>query len=217
MEPYNIDLAFRETVNESAGYYELEADQSKSRIWQQIQSGRKNHAFPVLFRLLLAACILLLFCTTLLAILLFREKKSVRTITEAKRMIKTESPLQRPLIQSEKVAVAIARNVSPDTVYIKRNVIVYQPLVSTEKQVDTVYIRQVVYKEREQTPGMIAVSQNNNGAEPGYPVQVQSPGKEIIISNKQSRIAEKKGKILLKLGGNNSSAGNGSLAFTVKL
>jgi len=217
MEPHNIDSIFRKTVNDSDGYYEFEADKSKGSIWQQIQTGKKNRAFPILFRLLVAACILLLFCTTLLAILLFREKKSVRMLAEAKRIIKTESSLPSPRTEPVKVAAVSTHAFSPDTVYIKRNVTVYQPLVKMEKQVDTIYITQVVYKERELNPEMSTASQNNSGKESVYPVPGQSAGKEILISNKQTRNAEKKGKFLLKLGGSNSSAGNGSLAFTVNL
>jgi hypothetical protein len=217
MEPNNIDSAFRKAVNESAGPYEFEADQSKGRIWQQIQSGKSNRALPVLFRLLLAACILLFFCSTVLSILLFREKKSVHMLAEANRIVKTESSLPSQKIQTEKVTVANAQAPASDTVYIKRNVIIYQPLITTEKQVDTVYIRQVVFKEREQSPEMIAANPNNIAKESVQPDPVQSYGKEIVISNKQAGVARKKGKLLLKLGGNNSPSGNGSLAFTVNL
>jgi hypothetical protein len=217
METNNIDSIFRKTVNESAGYYELEAEQSKGSIWQQIQSGKKNRALPVLFRLLAAACILLLFSTTLLAILLFREKKDVRMLAEANRILKTETPLQSPKIQSQNIAIAATHTLTPDTVYIKRNVIINQPFVTIEKLVDTVYVNQVVYKEREQIPELITLVPNNTVKEPISPVQLPGSGKEFIISNKQSRNTEKKGKLLFKLGGNNSSAGNGSLAFTVNL
>jgi hypothetical protein len=215
METNNIDSLFRKTVEESAEYYEFEAEQSKGSIWQQIKPGNNIPALPVLFRFLLAACVLLLFCSTYLAILLSREKNNVRMLAEAYRISGTESFHQRPHLQTEKVMVAHA-NVS-DTVYIKRDVIVYQPVITTEKQTDTIYIRQVVYPEKEQIPEVNTAKQDYNIKESINPVKDQSSAKEIIISNKLSRDAGKKRKILLKLGGYNNSVWNGSPVFTVNL
>ncbi len=217
MEPHNIDAHFRKTVDASTGYYDIEADQSKNRIWQQIQPGNKKQATLLLYRLLLAACILLLFCSGTLAILLFREKNSVRFLAEANRSIKTES-LHHPIaIPAEKPSSVVSQTVKTDTVYIRRNVIVYKQLNTVEKQVDTVFIHQTIYTEREPVTELITVIQNPIKNETQQPDLIQNNDREIVISNKQGRKEKKKGKLLFKYGGNNSHEGNGTPAFTVNL
>jgi hypothetical protein len=217
MEPHNIDSHFRKTVDESAGYYEIEADQSKNRIWQQIQPGNKKQAPLLLYRLLLAACILLLFCSGTLAILLFREKKSVRFLAESNKSIKTEK-LNHPITkQSEKPSSAAAQTVKIDTVYIHKNVIVYKQKNTVEKQVDTVFIHQTIYTEREPVTELITVIQNPIKNEPPQSYQLQNANREIVISNKQGRKEKKKGKLLFRYGGNNSYEGNGTPAFSLNL
>ncbi|MBK7174992.1 MAG: hypothetical protein IPH84_17600 [Bacteroidales bacterium] len=217
MEPHNIDAHFRKTVDESAGYYEIEADQSKNRIWQQIHPGNKKQAPFLLYRLLIAACILLLFCSGTLAILLFREKNSVRFLAESNRSIKTETLHHQIAKPAEKPSSATSQTVKTDTVYIQRNVIVYKQKNTVEKQVDTVFIHQTIYTEREPVTELITVMQNPVKNEPPQSYQIQNTNREIVISNKQGRKEKKKGKLLFKLGGNNSPEGNGSTAFTVNL
>lgn len=217
MEPHNIDSHFRKTINESAGYYEIEADQSKNRIWQQIQYGNKKQAPLLLYRLLIAACVLLLFCSGTLAILLFREKNSVRLLAESNKSLKTES-LHHPVAQpTEKPSSSASQTVKNDTVYIQKNVIVYQQKNTVEKQTDTVFIHQTIYTEREPVTEIVTVLQNPVNNEPAHHILMQNTNREIVISNKQSRKEKKKGKFLFKLGGNNSPEGNGSSAFTLNL
>lgn len=217
MEPHNIDSHFRKTVDESAGYYEREADQSKNRVWQQIQSGNRKQANFLLYRLLIAACVLLLFCTGILAILLFREKKSVRILAEANRSFKNESVHHSAPRSTENISSATSQTVKHDTVYIHKNVIVNKLNNTVEKQVDTIFIHQTIYTEREPAPELITVIQNPVKNESQQPAQLQNTDREIVISNKQGRKEKKKGKLLFKLGGNNTPDGNGSTAFSVNL
>ena len=220
MELHDIDSIFKKVVDGSSNYYDAEAHLAKASIWQQVQVKKKVQLSPILFRLLVAACILLLLCTTTLSISFFKARKSMQTLVETNDALKNNltGNSQNALAAKAVSPIVKANAHSTDTVYREKKVIVYQSVMSTVKIVDTVYVKQLVYVEKESSPEITASKKNSATADSLAPKSGQKNyKKEILITDNTSIQKNKKSKIQIRFWGSKNQENNGTLAFSTKL
>lgn len=215
METHNIDSIFRKAINESGNFYDSEANMAKQRIWKQAQ--KQNQTKPFLFRLLVAACILLFISTTIITITHVKNRSQINTLVESNKQLENELAINNTNSTINKQSAIAANDKVTDTIYIEKKVIVNKPIVTTERITDTVYIKQMVFIEKEQTPEPIAIIENRNSTDTIEQTFVNNKKTEIIISNNEPVKRKKRKKIQFKFGGNKDHSKNGTLAFNRKL
>lgn len=215
METHDIDSIFRKAIHESGNFYDSEANDAKERIWNEVQGQKQSK--PFLFRLLVAACILLFFSTTVISISNIRNRTHINSLVELNKKLEDAAAKNnnKPAINKES---AIAANVRfTDTIYIEKKVIVNKPIVTTQRITDTVYIKQMVYIEKEQTPELLTTIEIKNSPDPTTQTTESHQETEIIISNNEPVNKKKRRKLQIKFGGNKNQASSETLAFNRKL
>jgi hypothetical protein len=217
METNNIDSIFRKAVEQSPDFYEAEAERSKEKIWKQLQSNRKVIAMPLLIRSLVAACVLLILCTTAISVSLIKAKKTIQTLAEANNSLKNDLEVHGKTTVALQTPVQQASVQTTDTLYIEKEVIVYQQVVEKERVVDTVFVEQLLYVGQRQNPETAVAAKSNAETDSGYQSSMQVQEKEIMISNNESLKLEKRKRFQIRLGGGKNQEDNVPLAFTVKL
>jgi lipopolysaccharide export LptBFGC system permease protein LptF len=217
METHNIDSIFRKAVEQSADFYDAEAEKSKERIWRQIQPNRKIITMPLLIRSLAAACILFILCTTAVSVSLIKARKTIQTLAEANHSLKNDIEVHGKTTVAKQTPEQQSIIPSRDTLYIEKEVIVYQQVVEKERVVDTVFVRQLVYVEKTQNQESAVAVKSSAEADSGYQNTMLVQEKEIMISNNESLKQEKRKRFQIRFGGEKNQEDNVPLAFTVKL
>lgn len=204
METHKIDSIIRNAINGSEDHYDSEADHAKERIWNQIRLQKQNHSKPALLRLLVAASILLSISLSVATISNIRNRNTINSLVELNRELRKES--------------ATATNVSiHDTITVEKKVIEYKPVVTTKQITDTVYIRQIVYVEKEQEPVLLATDEINSSTDSISQTTGNNHISEIFITSNESLGKERRRKFQIKFGCNKDQANSGTLAVTTNL
>lgn len=212
-----IDSFFRKSINESEDFYETEANVAKERIWKQVQHRKKKLVIPLFFRLLAAACVLLLISTSILFVSNLKSQKRIEALAKSNTDLKNKVELntKNELIQNE--SLIAANIITHDTVFIEKQVVVTKPIVLKERITDTVYIQQIEYNEKEISPESIMAIENNIPADSTYEITTDAYETKILISNTAAFKKEKRKKIQFKFGGNQSPGNDGAIALSSKL
>jgi hypothetical protein len=216
MDTQNIDSEIKKVIDGSADYYNIEAAKAKERIWKQVQAQKQRYPKLLIVRSLVAACILLFIITSVMSISLINAKKSMKALVESNSILidKSTANNQKNLIK-ENAAIPAKVN-STDTIYVERKEIVSKPIELRKQVIDTVYIKQIVYIEKEPTPESLAANVNSITANPTFQETSTNYNTEVLISNNESNKGRKGKRIQIKFGGNKDQLNNGTLAFTTK-
>jgi|GEM_PF-2090703 len=217
MDTHKIDSIFRKAVEQSTNFYDAEAEKAKEKIWQQILPNRKVITMPLLIRSLAAACILLLVCTTAISVSLIKAKKTIQVLAEANQSLKNDLDVQGKKTVAMQTPEPQASVHSTDTLYIEKEVVVYQQVVEKESVVDTVFVEQLVYAGQTQNPETAVAANSKDETDSGNQSSMQVQEKEIMISNNESLKLEKRKRFQIRFGGEKNQEDNVPLAFTVKL
>ena len=213
----NIDTIFRKVVEQSADFYDTKAERAKERIWNHVKPVRKIQWQNNLIRILSAACVLLLFCTIVLSVSFIKAKGTLLKLAELNQSIKNDTDIQeKPAFAMQTPDQEVSLH-STDTIYIEKKVIVYQPVVTRERVVDTVFQTQLVYTEKTQSPEALPSATSNAEADRGYQNKIPFQDKEIMISNNEKLKPERRKKFQIRIGGERNQDDNVPLALTVKL
>ncbi len=215
METHHIDSIIKKAINESEGFYDIEANNAKERIWNKIQ--KQKQVQPLFIRLLVAACILLFMGISLILISNIKARNKINTLVEINSSLKNEAIKINSNVLNKKES-KITTNVNlPDTVYIEKKVIVTVPLITTKQITDTVYIKQIVYVEKEYKQELLTVNENAYKKDSVFQSINNDYKTEILISNNESIKKEKRNNIKFKFGGNKDQINSGTSAFITKL
>ncbi|NCA79574.1 MAG: hypothetical protein EOM76_05225 [Sphingobacteriia bacterium] len=217
METHNIDSKIRKAINESVDFYDLEAANSKEKIWQQVQLKKQNQPKLYLLRTLAAACILLFVATFIITISNIKADRKIKTLVELNSSLQNQINKHKENTSTQKKLMAVTNIVAPDTVYIEKTVSVLKPVIKTEQIVDTVYIERKVFVEKEIPQKLIAESDNGSPAETPSRLSANSYETRILIRNNENLEQKKERKLQIKFGGNKNQSNEGSLALVTEL
>ncbi len=217
METNNIDSIIKKAIEASGNFYGVEANKSKDKIWKHVQRQKQSHPRLILLRFLTASCILLLISTSVITISLVKTKKSMKTLVEVNSILKKKATVNNQNTSAEKKPVTAANVNSPDTIYIEKIRTASKPVIKTIQVVDTVYVKQIVYVEKEQHPELLTTNENSMVMDSTYQKNTNNYETNILISNRESVKQEKRKRIQIKFGGNKVQTSEGRLAFTAKL
>jgi hypothetical protein len=217
METNKLDSFFRKSINESEDYYNIEANNAKERIWNQVRHKKKMLVIPIFFRLLAAACILLFISTSILFVLNLKSLNRINTLVELNTEMENKAAIQskNEIIKNE--LLRAENQHLPDTVFIEKIVSVAKPVIQKIRITDTVYVPQVVYVEKEAIPEFIVASENTILADSIIQKTTGNYETEILISNNEDIKKEKQKKFKLKFGGNQNTGNDGRIALSSKL
>lgn len=212
MKMQNIDTIFKNAIEKSEGFYSSKANDSKERIWENIRTQKQKHPKLILFWWLVAACILLFFSTTVISLWNIKAKNKIETLValNSNLMKNNLEKSQNSITVKEPKQVAI----TPDTVYIKKEVIFSKPIVITEVISDTVFIEQIVYIEKETSKELVANNDIPNQTGSSSQFISESNETKILIRNSENGKKGKRKKFQIKFGGNKNQANSGTLAYT---
>ena len=217
METKKIDSLFRKSVNESQDYFETEADDAKSRIWSQVQQKNKKKAMPMLYRLLVAACILFFISTSVLMVSHLQTQKKIEALVVSNANLKSKVATNSQSISIKKASPIAENSNVTDTVYVEKKVTVTKSIIEKQRITDTVYIKQMVYATKETPPEMIAAIENDVATDSTFQNSSDNYKTEILIKNTKNLKKEKNKKFKFKFGGNRNSGNDVKLALTSKL
>lgn len=217
METNKLDSFFRKSINESEDHYNIEANNAKERIWNQVRHKKKMLVIPLFFRLLAAACIFLLISTSILFLLNLKTEKKIDALVALNTELENKVAINNTnsLIKNES-EIASKLN-SADTVFIEKTVVITKPVIQKERITDTVYIPQIVYVEKEISPESVIVFENIIPADSSIQKISGNYETEILISNNEDIKKEKQKKFKLKFGGNQNPGSDGTIALSSKL
>jgi hypothetical protein len=216
METHKIDSIIKKVIRESENFYDSEATNAKERIWHHVQLKKQNQAKPLVFRLLVAASILLFIGLSILTISNIKNRNTINTLVELNSALREETAIiNRKSLLNEPLAANNAK--IHDTIYIEKKVVEYRPIVTTKQITDTVYIQQIVYVEKEPQPASLEVDENRRPVDSVSHTIGNNYKSEITIRNSESTKREKGNKIQLKFGSNSDQTNRGTLAFTTEL
>lgn len=190
MEENKIDSIIKDIVDKSSDFYDKEADKAKLLVWEQIQHKQRKHNRPFLLRILAAACVFLLLCTTTVTISMFNTRRTMQEITME------NSNLKRDILITKSSSPSIVYLI--DTIYKEKKVFVQQTIAHQEIIVDTVYLQQNVYIEKE--PVKIFAAENNHQDAKVLNTNIPIYEKEILITNNEPEKQEKTTRIKFKFG-----------------
>ncbi|WP_019039249.1 hypothetical protein [Psychroflexus tropicus] len=143
MEKYKLDALIKKALNESNDFYDSDAELAKERVWNKVKTEKK--VVPHFYRLLSAVSILLLIFLSVLSYSNLKYKSSVEKLLEANQQLK----LDNQNLQSIKDLSLNLASQRTDTVYIEKNQSETKSLVTTKFIKDTVYLKQIVYVEKD--------------------------------------------------------------------
>ena len=217
METNKLDSVFKKSINESEDYYETEANNAKDRIWSQVQHENKKKTLPLLFRLMVAACILLFISTSILVVSNIGTQNKIDALVELNTDMKNKADLNAENELINKELLIAAKLNSTDTVFIEKEVLVTKSIVQKEIIIDTVFIQQIVYVEKEILPEAFIAIENSIPIDSTYQIITNNYKTEILIKNTKTQKKENNKKFKLKFGGNQNSSNDGTIALSSKL
>lgn len=214
MEKHNIDSLIKNALNESDDFYDSEAINAKDRIWNHIQ--HKKQVKPIFLRLLAAASILLFIGLSAVTFSNMKHKSTINTLVESNTLLKNDLFITKQNLLIKKETTAIPNRQIFDTIYVEKKIIEYKPVVATKHITDTVYIKQIVYVEKEPDANLITANENSSSADSSSKTIENNYESEIIISNNEAVEKKKVKGIKIKFGGNRSQTRGGALALRTK-
>lgn len=206
MDKQKIDHIFKNKVLDAKNHYSSNAYEAKDRIWQKVNVNKKNKHYSII-RLLVAACVILLFLSFGLLISNYSTKKSYSYLLTATEELSNKTKEQAKLLSKLEKNEYSVKEYSRDTVYVVNNKIVYKTIEKTRLIKDTVLIKQIEIVEK------IVDSENlisHNESSSDFCNQI------ILIDNKNQKISNKK-KFRVKFWGNMEQSSFESLAISTKL
>jgi len=216
MEPNNIDSVFRKMISDSKGYYNTEANIAKEQIWNQLGL-HENKSKPLMFRLLVAACILLFISTSVMFFINYKTHNTIKVLTELNTDLENKfNNIIDNDLKNDKSLIA-ASIVTTDTIYIEKMVMVTKPIIQTVKITDTVFFNQIVYVEKEADLTSELIVDNNLTTDSIFQILLENYETEIIINSNVPIKKKKKRKFQFKFGGSKTNENDGNLALSSKL
>ena len=211
MKKHKIDSLIKNAVNESDNFYDSEAINAKERIWNHIQP--QKQVKPLFPWLLAAASILLFVGLSVVTFYNIKYKSTINTLVESNTLLKNDLSISKQNLLTKKETVATAYRQTTDTVYIEKKIVEYKALVTTQRITDTVYVKQIVYVEKEQDANLIAVNENSSSSDSSSKTIEDNYQSDIIISSNDAIEKKKSKKMRIKFGGNRTQIKEGTLAF----
>ena len=211
MKKHKIDSLIKNAVNESDNFYDSEAINAKERIWNHIQP--QKQVKPLFPWLLAAASILLFVGLSVVTFYNIKYKSTINTLVESNTLLKNDLSISKQNLLTKKETVATAYRQTTDTVYIEKKIVEYKALVTTQRITDTVYVKQIVYVEKEQDANLIAVNENSSSSDSSSKIIEDNYQSDIIISSNDAIEKKKSKKMRIKFGGNRTQIKEGTLAF----
>ena len=211
MKKHKIDSLIKNAVNESDNFYDSEAINAKERIWNHIQP--QKQVKPIFPWLLAAASILLFVGLSVVTFYNIKYKSTINTLVESNTLLKNDLSISKQNLLTKKETVATAYRQTTDTVYIEKKIVEYKALVTTQRITDTVYVKQIVYVEKEQDANLIAVNENSSSSDSSSKTIEDNYQSDIIISSNDAIEKKKSKKMRIKFGGNRTQIKEGTLAF----
>ncbi|PLX21410.1 MAG: hypothetical protein C0599_07990 [Salinivirgaceae bacterium] len=215
METNKLDSFFKKAITESENYYDSKADDAKENIWNHIQLQSQSKSKIYLLRLLVAASIVLFIGLSILTILNIQNRNTINTLAELNRKLKNE--VEENLNNNLKNESIAANTIIHDTLVVEKKIVEYHPVIKTERITDTVYVEQIVYVEKEQTPVLIATNDNLHSTDS----LIQSTGNnyktEILISKNEPVKKKKRKRFQFRFGNSKNQINDGALALKTNL
>lgn len=215
MDSQNIDQLFRKALEASEGHYNAQANHARDRIWKQVQKKNRKPAALMLISLA-AACLLLLLVSSFLSFSVFRAKKSVSQQAAIIEQLSGELASANALNKGKNVAVIPTTKPTSDTVFVEKERIVLIPSAITQVKVDTVYVNQTVYVEKEVRTEPFNAFPSEKEADAVSEEKTPVHAMEILISNREIPEKSKSKRLKIRLGGEREQTGSGTLALTAK-
>lgn len=211
MDSQNIDRIIREKLDSSDNRYDAQANEARERIWDRIQE-KPRRKIPLLLVTLAAACAALLLVSSVLTVSLVRARKTTSLQAQTINQLKADPGVKSPAVQDNSNDGNMVTAARTDTVFVVKEKIVTIPATVVQAPADTVYIRQIVYREKEEEPV------NNPAPKVNSPREEASSAKstEILISNGNKPVKDKGRKFRIRFGGENEQTNNGNLALTTR-
>jgi len=211
MEKHKIDSLIKNAINESDNFYDSEAINAKERIWNHIQPQKQViRLFPWL---LAAASILLFVGLSVVTFYNVKYKATINTLVESNTLLKNDLSISKQNLLTKKETMATAYRQTTDTIYIEKKIVEYKALVTTQHITDTVYVKQIVYVEKEQDANLVAVNENASSSDASSKTIEDNYQSDIIISSNDAIEKKKSKKMRIKFGGNRTQNKEGTLAF----
>jgi len=219
METHHIDSKIRKAINESADFYDIEAGNSKDRIWQQVQLKKQSQSKLYLLRALAAACIFLFATTFIITISNIKADRKIKTLVELNSSLQNQINTNKENTSAQKEILTATNIVLPDTVYIEKKVLVSvsELVIKTKQIVDTVYIERKVFVEKEQAQPLITAVDNDDPGETPTQLTTNSYETQILIRNNDNVKQKKERKLQIRFGGNKNQSNDGTFALTTGL
>lgn len=213
MEKHKIDSLVKKALNESDNFYDSEATKAQNRIWNQIHLQKQEK--PLYIRFLAAASILLFIGLSTVTFYNMKHKSAINELVESNVLLKKDLLIYKQNLLAKKETMAASYEPVTDTIYIEKK-IPQKPLVTTQYVTDTVYIKQIIYVEKEPDAGLIAVNETSSSLDSSSIKIENNYLSDIIISNNEPIDKKKAKKMKIKFGGNRSQIRKGTLALTTK-
>jgi len=161
MDKHKLDSHFKKAIEESGGFYDNEANSAKERVWKQMKTKKK--AIPLFYRILAVASVLLLIFLSISTYSNLQYKSTIDKLVETNKQLKAEKKDYKNSYNSRLAEV----KQRIDTVFIEKKIAEPKPIVTTKFITDTVYIKEIVYIEKENntkpnSESEIASNSNNN-------------------------------------------------------
>ncbi|MDN3642250.1 hypothetical protein QWY87_06035 [Lutimonas halocynthiae] len=213
MEEHKIDSLVKKALNESGNFYDAEAIKAENRIWNQIHP--QQQVKPLYIRFLAAASILLFIGLSAVTFYNMKQKSAINELVESNVLLKKDLMIYKQNLLTNKETMAASYKLANDTIYIEKKVL-QKPLVTTQYITDTVYIKQIIYVEKEPEANLITVNDTSSSLDSSSIRIKNNYQSDIIISNNESAKKKKPKKMKIKFGGNRSQNRKGTLALTTK-
>jgi len=211
MEKNKLDSLIKNALNESDNFYDTEAIDAKERIWNHIQP--QKQVKPLFPWLLAAASILLFVGLSVVTFYNIKYKSTINSLVESNTLLKNDLSKSKQNLLLKKETVTTAYRQKTDTIYIEKKIVEYKPFVTTQHITDTVYVKQIVYVEKERDTNLVVVNENASSSESSTNSIESNYQSDIIINSKEVVEKKKSKKIRIKFGGNRSQIKEGTLAF----
>lgn len=145
MEKHKLDALIKKAIYESEDFYDSDAELLKARVWDKVKTKPQKKVIPLFYRILSAASIILLIFLSVLSYSNLKYKSSIEKLVETNDQLKTENQ-NLQLIKNLSLSLA---NQKTDTVYVEKDKSETNSFVTTKYIKDTVYLKQIVYVEKE--------------------------------------------------------------------
>jgi len=213
MEEHKIDSLVKKALNKSENFYDAEAIKAENRIWNQIHP--QKQVKPLYIRFLAAASILLFIGLSAVTLYNMKQKSAINELVESNVLLQKDLMIYKQNSLVTKEPIVASYKPATDTIYIEKQVH-QKPLVTTQYIIDTVYIKQIIYVEKEPEVNLITVNDTPSSLDSSSIRIKNNYQSDIIISNNESAKKKKPKKMKIKFGGNRSQNRKGALALTTK-